>query len=195
MGNFISDTLGKMAANVTQSVVSALIVTAITTFLIINPGKKENTSGASGKDSANSNTTVLPAGKTGAVGQSNRVDQQSTETSKPESVDAGKSTNGARGTTPIALPATELKVAPPKAESPATEAAAKAYKDLPPETPAEQKLEQTITEGRAKGDSLASAHPQEAKAKVTKQEEKKSTKDVKKRADEVFDELDKEIEK
>ncbi len=195
MGNFISDTLGKMAANVTQSVVSALIVTAITTFLIINPGKKQSSDDASGKDSTKSSTTVLPAGTSGALGQSDRGDQQSPVTSKPENVEAGKSTSGAGGTMPMAVPATDKKVAPPPTESPVTKAAAKAYEDMPPETPAEQKLERTITEGRAKGDSLASAHPQEAKAKETKQEEKKSTKDVKKRADEVFDELDQEIEK
>jgi hypothetical protein len=81
------------------------------------------------------------------------------------------------------------------ADTPERVAAAKAFKELPPENPTEKNLEPTITEGRAKGDSLLNAHPQDEKARQAKQEEKKDLKDVKKRADDVFDELDQEANK
>jgi hypothetical protein len=190
MGNFIADTLAKMATNVTQSVISALIVTAVTTYLIISPGKNEESKDASGKDSAGNGTTVMPVEKSGVTGEGLQSTQQATEKSVPEEIETGRSTNAGAGTSPVAMPATEKKTTPAKTESPVTDAASKAYKELVPEDPAEQKLESTITQGRAKGDSLASAHPQDLK-----KEEKKEVKDVKKRADEVFDELDQEVQK
>jgi len=117
------------------------------------------------------------------------------ETANPESGETGKSMNAAGETKTVAVPATVTKAAPGKTESPVTNAASKAYKELPPEEPTEKKLESTITQGRAKGDSLLKAHPQDDKAKEVNKEEKKETKDVKKRADDVFDELDQEVKK
>jgi hypothetical protein len=194
MGNFITDTLGKLAGNVTQSVASALIVTAITTYLIVSPGKNDKTQG-SGADSAKTNPTVTPAVRSGAAREYGRSAQTSAETTSHLQPDASKSVNPGGGTKAVAVPATELKTNQERTVSPATEAATKAYKELPPENPTEEKLERTVTEGRAKGDSLLKAHPQDDKAKEANKEPKKETKDVKKRADEVFDELDQEVQK
>jgi hypothetical protein len=41
MGNFLKETFAKVAGNVTQSVVSAVIVFVITTYLLVDSGKKE----------------------------------------------------------------------------------------------------------------------------------------------------------
>ncbi len=195
MGNFITDTLGKMAGNVTQSVVSALIVTAITTYLIVVPGKNRDTKESSGTDSAKSSTTVAPVEKRGGTEETGGSAPKSTEPTTLGKPDADKSVDARGETRTIAVPAGDTKGTQGKAESPATEAAKKAFKELPPENPTEQNLERTITEGRAKGDSLAKTHPQDEKVKDVKKEEKKQTKDVKKRADEVFDELDQEVQK
>lgn len=195
MGNFITDTLGKIAGNVTQSVASALIVTAITTYLIVSPGKKEDEKSAAGKDSAKTSMTVSPEKERGVTGDANRSVEQTTDMGTRENVNAGKTMKEGGTTTPIAVTATEKSAAPAITETPVTRAATKAYKELPVENPAEEKLESTITQGRAKADSLAKAHPQDDKTKEIKKEEKKETKDVKKRSDEVFDELDQETQK
>lgn len=195
MGNFITDTLGKIAGNVTQSVASALIVTAITTYLIVSPGKKDDEKSGAAKDSAKTSTTVSPEKEPGLTGDANRSAERTTDTGTRENVNAGKTMNEGGTTTPIAVTATEKSVAPAKTETPVTKAATKAYKELPAEKAVEEKLESTITQGRAKADSLAKAHPQDDKTKEIKKEEKKETKDVKKRSDEVFDELDQETQK
>ncbi len=195
MGNFVTDTLGKIASNVTQSVVSALIVTAVTTYLIVSPGKKDDEKSGAAKDSVNTSTTVTPHKGPAVTGDSDRSIERSTDTGTLENVSAGKTVNEGGKTTPIAVPANEKSVAPPKTEPPVTRAATKAYKELPAEKAVEEKLESTITQGRAKTDSLAKAHPEADKTKEIKKEEKKETKDVKKRSDEVFDELDQETQK
>jgi hypothetical protein len=41
MGNIITNTLGKFSLNVTQGVATGLIVTAITTYLLVDSGKKD----------------------------------------------------------------------------------------------------------------------------------------------------------
>jgi hypothetical protein len=193
MGNFFTDTVGKIAGNVTQSVISALIVTAVTTYIIVSPGKKEGESG-SAKDSAKTTTTTAPMEKVEGVKEPAGSSRMSTEASPP--MNSGTSSTSAAGATkPVGVPATVIKTDQAGKMSPTTEAATKAYKELPPENAAEKGLESTISQGRAKGDSLAKAHPQDEKAQEVKKEEKKETKDVKKRADEVFDELDQEVKK
>jgi len=191
MGNIITNTVGKFAGNVTQGVATALIVAAISTYLMVDLGKKD--AKPAGADSAKSNTTLSPTQISRPEGEPGT--QRKAETANPEEK-AGEntlSTGGAMKTLPV--PATEEQPTQKKAETPERVAASKAFKELPPETPAEKKLESTITEGRAKGDSLLNAHPQDEKAKQAKQEEKKDLKDVKKRADDVFDELDQEANK
>src|SRR5512141_3255747 len=146
MGNFITDTLGKIASNVTQSVISALIVTAVTTYLIVSPGKKNEAKETAAKDSANSTTIAAPVEKPDHAGQAGELGQQSTDTATPENVGAGKNMNAAGMTTPAVVPATEKKVPSAQSQSPVNAAATKAYKELSsPETSAEQKLERTIT--------------------------------------------------
>jgi hypothetical protein len=195
MGNFFTDAIGKIASNVTQSVISALIVTAVTTYIIVSPGKKNDGKDAAAKDSATSGTTVVPMEKSGVAGETTRMVQQSIDSSGPMTMETNKGMNGAGGIKTVAVPAAEKKNPSNSTEPPVTNAASKAYKELPPENPTEQKLESTITQGRAKGDSLLKANPQNDKAKEITKEEKKETKDVKKRADEVFDELDQETQK
>ena len=193
MGNFVSDTLGKIASNVTQSVVSALIVTAITTYLIVAPGKKDE-KGAADADSAKSSSAVGPVEKPG-VREPERSIQKTTDQSNPDTREVGAGMNAGDEPKAIVVPAATGKTKPTGSESPATTAADKAYKELPAESPAEQKLQSNITQSRSKGDSLAKTHAQVEKNKEIKQEPKKEVKDVKKRSDEVFDELDQETQK
>jgi hypothetical protein len=195
MGNVFTDAMGKIASNVTQSVISALIVTAVTTYIIVSPGKKDDGKDAAAKDSAKTGTTVVPMEKSAVVGETARSVQQPTDSSAPMTMETNNGMSSPGGIKTVALPAAEKKAPSNRTESPVTNAASKAYKELPPENPTEQKLESTITQGRAKGDSLLKANPQKDKAKEITKEEKKETKDVKKRADEVFDELDQEIQK
>lgn len=195
MGNVFTDAIGKIASNVTQSVISALIVTAVTTYIIVSPGKKNDEKDATAKDSAKSGITVAPMEKSGVEGETSRMVQQSTDSSAPMTMETNKGMSSAGGMKTVALPAAEKKASTNRTESPVTNAASNAYKELPRENPTEQKLESTITQGRAKGDSLLKANPQNDKAKEITKEEKKETKDVKKRADEVFDELDQETQK
>jgi hypothetical protein len=196
MGNFITDTLGKMAGNVTQSVVSALIVTAITTYLLVDFGKKG--SNPSATDSAKTATAVAPERRSDTGAGARSSTQKFTDTASPQkSTMPGTNNQMTDGGSTKGLPVgtTEGKTTREQAVSPVTNASSAAFKELPSENPTEQKLESTITEGRAKGDSLLKAHPQDQKLKEVKKETPKEVKDVKKRADEVFDELDQEGEK
>jgi hypothetical protein len=195
MSNVLTDAMGKIASNVTQSVISALIVTAVTTYIIVSPGKKNDEKNAAAKDSAKSGITVAPMEKSGVEGETTRSVQKPSDTSNPVTMETNTGASGAGGIKNVAVPAGEKQTPSIRTEPPVTNAASKAYKELPPENPTEQKLESTITQGRAKGDSLLKANPQHDKATEIKKEEKKETKDVKKRADEVFDELDQETQK
>ena len=196
MGNFITDTLGKMAGNVTQSVVSALIVTAITTYLLVDSGKKGSNPAAA--DSAKIGTVAAPELRSEPEAGARSSPEKFTDTASQQKSTMPGTNNqmiGGGSTKGLPVGTADGKTAREQAVSPVTNAASAAFKELPPENPTEQKLESTITEGRAKGDSLLKAHPQDEKLKGMKKETPKEVKDVKKRADDVFDELDQEVEK
>jgi hypothetical protein len=193
MGNIITNTLGKFSLNVTQGVATGLIVTAITTYLLVDSGKKDEK--PAGTDTAKSGTAATPA-----QGSSNEGDLKSSTLRPGVSLNPAKQQDN--GTTPssggmnaVAVPGANGKAALQNADTPERVAAAKAFKELPPENPTERNLEPTITAGRAKGDSLLRAHPGDEKVQDTNKEVKKDLQDVKKRSDDVFDELDQEVNK
>jgi hypothetical protein len=194
MGNFITDTVGKIAGNVTQSVISALIVTAITTYVIVAPGRKDK-EGSAAADSAKAATMVAPLDKSDTAHETKSPGERLTEKTTPGKPTGEVSKSSIGDGKAVVMPATETKDAPTRIDPPVTETASKAFKELPVENPTEKKLESTIDQGRARADSLLRAHPPEGKAKEVKKEEKKKTQDVKKRADEVFDELDDDVQK
>jgi hypothetical protein len=194
MGNVITDAAGKIASNVTQSVVSALIVTAVTTYFLVSPGKDDKKEGASGSDSAKA-TTEQSSAKPGTTKEISPSGNRAMDTANPENPTTEKEMNTPGNTQTLVIPTTETKKVPVKTESPVTESATKTFKELPTENPTEENLEPTIAKGRAKGDSLAKASPHADKASEIKKPEKKELKDVKKAADDAFDELDSDTKK
>ncbi len=69
MGNVFTDAMGKIASNVTQSVVSALIVTAVTTYIIVSPARKTTRRTLQQRTPQKAVSTVAPMEKSGDCGR------------------------------------------------------------------------------------------------------------------------------
>ncbi len=172
MGNFIKETAAKVAGNVTQSVTSAVIVTLITTYVLVNPGKKDSTEPGSGSDSLRIN----PATQLMQQPRDNRIagtEQKSnpdhpTFENKPL-LTSGKQKSNGRIT--------------PEEESSQTQSEG-AGETVGERVSGNPKPETSLAATKTKADSVA--------------KEKQIPKDVKqvqKRAEDIFEELDEEVAK
>ncbi len=172
MGNFIKETAAKVAGNVTQSVTSAVLVTLITTYVLVDIGKKD-----SGKPDVKSDSLKIvpmqqpaaqPDDRTGLNVERKTNQDRSTFENKPFL------TNGKRQTGERTSPGNEVTGDQREGEV-KTVIAKKA--DNP-------RNEMSLAASKVKSDSVA--------------KEKQGAKDVqhvKKRAEDVFDELDDEVAK
>lgn len=186
MGNFLKETVSKVGLSVTQSVTSAVAVTLISTYLLVDFGKKDKGAAPPAVDSTRSTTIAAP-------GQNPRGEERAAVREDQRAGNSGREQSSTSRTGEPAGGEREMKGAPVqtasgggfegKRESPAPETA-------PPRNPTEAKLETAILDSRAKADSLVKKPPQDEKAK----EAKKEVKDVHQRVDDVFDELDQEVE-
>ncbi len=196
MGNFFTDLAGKVASNVTQSVASAVVVTLITTYVLVDLGRKDSKDNkGSVADTTNTSTVVRKAPATGIESKTSPTSESAAAAQQPVKQEESKSVSPAGDAKSLATPVTETKVVQQKEESPVTKASEKAFQELTSDTVPEPKLEAAITGGKAGADTALKARPQSEKVKDVKKEVKKPATDVDKRADEVFDELDQETQK
>ncbi len=196
MGNFFTDALGKLAGNVTSSVASAVIVTLITTYVLVDIGKKDGqeNKGSAG-DTASTSTVVREAPAVRIDSKASMASESTAVTPQPVKQVESQSMNPAGYGKSLATPVTGTNAVQQKEESPVTKASDKAFKELSSDTVPKQKPESAVTEEKANMDTALKAQPQTQKMKEVKKEEKKPATDVHKRADEVFDELDQETQK
>ncbi len=170
MGDFIKNTVGKAAGNVTQSVASALIVFIITTYVLVDTDKKEEPKNSADIDTSKRGMYISP------VERSLNVPKQRLEPTPnaPANEPKQSTTNETQSTNP------ELARGRGNAQTTTETEAMSVSLRQPAGTPKEPLPAET----QAKQDSLT-------KEKKQAEEMKK----VKKRADDVFDELDEEVNK
>ncbi len=172
MGNFLKETVAKVAGNVTQSVTSAVIVTLITTYVLVDVGKKKDSTGSvPNSDSLKINSAQQPMQHTedNSSGELEKKSNQDRPTQENKPFFAGKQK-------------TDGRVAP--ANEDARIQGGGEVQTVADKTVKHPKLETSLAASKAKIDSVA--------------KEKQAAKDVKqvqKRAEDVFDELDEEVAK
>jgi hypothetical protein len=167
MADFIKNTVAKAAGNVTQSVTSAVIVFIITTYVLVDSGKKEEPQNSADIDTSKKGMNISPVER---PVPKQRVEPLSSPANEPKQLVTGEKQN----TNPEFARGKEGASA-----ATATEAMSVSLRQ-----PVETKKEPSPAEAQAKQDSLT-------KEKKQAEEMKK----VKKRADDVFDELDEEVNK
>lgn len=193
MGNFLKETFAKVAGNVTQSVVSAIIVFVITTYLLVDSGKK-NQPVKTTADTMKHQTPPLQEAPFGGKPVLNEARQEGTATKT--------------------MKAPEGVIRQPNVQKP-IETGGKQPSSQLPVTSVPEKKHEVVQEEHAPGrpaldqsqssEQVNQAEPPQS-PKVKKQEraatdtlDQKKPKDqvqkVKKRAEDVFDELDSESQK
>ena len=165
MGNIIQEAVSKIAGNVTQSIASGVIVTLITTYVLVDIGKKDSPQPGPKVDSVK----IIPAPTT--VQQSYRM---KTEPGRPSGENKPLPNGGEQRLNETDLRA-RVALADPSERDP---------KIAVDNRRMDQKLESPIIAAKAKNDTLAK-----------EKETPKNIKQVQKRADDVFEELDEEVAK
>ncbi len=204
MGNIISEAIAKIAGNVTQSVVSAVLVFLITTYVLVGIGKKEG--GGSGADStkkadaATKEAVAPPTRQQGgeAKNPANQQEESRSTTDQTKSHIVAPSSGGSAAGSPR-VNVTQGVTAP------GGEKSAHRGKETPPERSGATTVTAKEPTGQLPADENAQQQPimvktgEETAVRQSKRDtaavEKKASeqvKKVKKHADEVFDELDKE---
>ncbi|HEX9005704.1 MAG TPA: hypothetical protein VF889_00320 [Bacteroidota bacterium] len=204
MGNIFTEGIAKIASNITQSVVSAVLIFLITTYVLVGIGKKEGGGGGADStkkaDAATRETVVPPSGQQGGEMKS-PSNQHETPGSAPNQTTSRI----------IATPSGGSSAGPPHGNvtQGATEPTGGKSTHKGKETTPERSGGKTVTAkepaGQLPADETAVQQPvlektgQETAVRQSKRDtatvEKKASeqaKKVKKHADEVFDELDKE---
>lgn len=172
MGNFIKETVAKVAGNVTQSVTSAVIVTLLTTYVLVDVGKKDSTPPGPKGDSLKINT-ALPLVNQPDSKTSNDFDKK-TDPSRSAEENNLSPNNGTQRSDGRTISRGVVSLGPSERD----------VKMVADKSSKQPKLETTLLETKAKNDTVA--------------KEKQIPKDVKhvqKRAEDVFDELDEEVAK
>ncbi len=172
MSNIIKDTAAKVAGNVTQSVASAVIVFVITTYVLVDFGKKEKPTDA--PDTATvAKEIVVPSASQGKSARRTDGDMSRLQGNTQE-IKNTPAQPKVDPTTHAILPANKIQ----------TEETSQEVQKAPAKNQIEQKLDATVATARAKADTLLKDKKQNPEVKG-----------VQKRADDVFDELDEEAAK
>ena len=174
MGNIIKETAAKVAGNVTQSVASAVVVFLITTYVLVDIGKKSNNT--TGADSLQKEMIVPSLQKPSAGGKNQPSNNVSAVI--PTEEPGIQSPGNEQGTREKVVQGGALQSGDGTHET----------KIVVPKNPIEKKLDATVAHARAKGDTLVTVKKQDTGMH-------EEVKKVQKRADDVFDELDQEAGK
>lgn len=200
LGDTLKDTLAKMATGVTTTVASGVILTFVTTYVLVDL-KKDRDKAAAAADSAKTIMQVAPAQNSVQLGRTGIPSDRGSVVTTPSVLEKPLA-GGSPGTT---LPAGNAGTVTNE-----TKAAMPAGGTSAPGAGVDKSIEKKAADVRALADSAMKELDQVAQGKEKKPEEvgkpkpteikpkqvelKKDVKDVHQRADDVFDELDKEVE-
>ncbi len=193
MGNFLKETLAKVAGNVTQSVVSAVIVFVITTYLLVDSGRKDQP-GKTTADTVKHQAPPLQEAPFGGKPVLNEARQEGTAT---------KTMKAQEGVIrePNAQKVNETGGKQPSSQLPVTSVPEKKHgviqEDHAPGHPAldQSQSSEQVNQGEPPKNPVVKKQERAATDTLDQKKPKDQVQKVKKRAEDVFDELDSESQK